>query len=899
MSPAIIVESGPSPLGNGLGLNIQNLGHDRVQEQPTQQHPHGNHGHSHFTHDPEPSSSDSSDECEARESPNTDLELNLDSINDQDDAQAVMQPAMSAVASHMASAYTPAIEKAAAMDKLPAGGMFDVPFDDNDNPSPFSDTSTCPEQAFPSTTSVTASKMSSATPSQPATHLPPGFRDPLPSPWHSGPKEWIVLDKDAQSRPFKGAMSSVMGSSRQRSRSRSRSMGQETLKKIQKAFPSLSSPSHLLPSLPTGFFSSFSDKSQSQPRPSPTERSISDRPLPKFKSVKTEPPQDRPITQGTRIPQTERDWPAGHHRRVASAKSRPSFASSRPKTLRRATSDESILYQSLSRVSSLGNDEQFNDVRDMVNMRLQAIRESLPDVPTFKMPTMPKINPPSFVAMSMLNLGDDSGPQTPVRSTTRDSDNLCVTPKDGLSTLDQVLANLTGDIVLMGGLRGSILRSAKPPHQQVWAPVKVGLNMRKVNLEIGLEDEDEERVEETIVPSGMLSHMGPVDISRKLFKKLRNCENARTGKLRVWDYGYDWRLSPHILSRKLRDFLSALPSNQPGVPPESQGVMVIAHSMGGLITRHAVNQAPHLFSGVLFAGTPQRCINILGPIRHGDVILFNEKLLSPQVNFTIRSYQVFLPEDGFCFVDKNTREEYPVDFYDPEQWYKWRISPSIQPPLPALSKSPQMITGSPSLSSFTTSLRNRAASQSEKWFSGVFEPTAAAGHKDRTLAPQMNNGFDHSAVVPASDDEMNAGSTLTDRQLKKNMEYLGRTLARTKQFRAECTHQEDQQAANAYPPLAVLYGKSTPTVYAAQVNGREGIGCADAYDDLLFRPGDGVVLAKEAMLPDGYVLVNGGRICTERGHITMLADMHAVGRALCALLRGRKKGIGLGGKARG
>lgn len=895
MSAAVIPESGPSPLANGLGITIQNYDH----EQELQQQRYDRHGHSRFTDDSSPS--DSSDECDAKESPPTDVELNLDGVNDQDDAQAVMQPAMSAVASHMASAYTPALEKAAAMDKLPAGGMFDVPYDDNDNPSPFSDTSTCPEQAFPSTTTVTATKLNSTAQPETATSVPAGFRDPLPSPWHTGPKEWVVLDKDAQSRPFKGAMSSVMSSSRQRSRSRSRSMGQETLKKIQKAFPSLSSPSHLLPSLSSNFFS-FSDKSQPQPRVSLRERSNSEKSLPKFKSVRTDPYKERSVAPGSKISQaeqqTERERPNGPPRRVASVRSRPSFASSRPRTLRRATSDESILYQSLSRVSSLGNDEQFHDVRDMVNMRLQAIRESLPDVPTFKMPTMPKINPPSFVAMSMLNLGDDNSSSTPMRSP-RDSGNLSAPPKEGMTELDQVLANLTGDIVLMGGLRGSILRSAKPPHQQVWAPVKVGLNMRKVNLEIGLEDEDEERVEETIVPSGMLSHMGPVDISRKLFKKLRNCENARSGKLRVWDYGYDWRLSPHILSRKLRDFLATLPSNQPGVPTESRGAMVIAHSMGGLITRHAVNQAPHLFSGVLFAGTPQRCINILGPIRHGDVILFNEKLLSPQVNFTIRSYQVFLPEDGFCFIDKNTREEYPVDFYDPEQWYKWRISPCIQPTLPALNKSPQMIAGSPSLASFKTSLRNRAASQSEKWFSNVFEPTAAAGNKDRTLAPQMNAGVDNNpGVVASSDDDVN-NSALTDRQRKKNMEYLSRTLTRTKQFRAECAHQESHQASNAYPPLAVLYGKSTPTVYAAQVNGREGIGCADAYDDLLFRPGDGVVLAKEAMLPDGYVLVNGGRVCTERGHITMLADMHAVGRALCALNRGRKKGIGLGERPRG
>ena len=63
------------------------------------------------------------------------------------------------------------------------------------------------------------------------------------------------------------------------------------------------------------------------------------------------------------------------------------------------------------------------------------------------------------------------------------------------SAIDSVLESLTGDIVVMGGYRGSVLRSAEPPHRQLWVPVKVGLNMRKVNMEVGLDPEDEENME--------------------------------------------------------------------------------------------------------------------------------------------------------------------------------------------------------------------------------------------------------------------------------------------------------------------------------------------------------------------------------------------------------------------
>ncbi|RJE16541.1 hypothetical protein PHISCL_11122, partial [Aspergillus sclerotialis] len=74
------------------------------------------------------------------------------------------------------------------------------------------------------------------------------------------------------------------------------------------------------------------------------------------------------------------------------------------------------------------------------------------------------------------------------------------------------------------------------------------------------------------------------------------------GDLRVWDYGYDWRLSPHRLAKRLVQYLESLPCNAPDVPREKRGAYVIVHSLGGLIARHAVNQRPELFAGVVYAG---------------------------------------------------------------------------------------------------------------------------------------------------------------------------------------------------------------------------------------------------------------------------------------------------------
>nr|OQO29114.1 hypothetical protein B0A51_06191 [Rachicladosporium sp. CCFEE 5018] len=97
--------------------------------------------------------------------------------------------------------------------------------------------------------------------------------------------------------------------------------------------------------------------------------------------------------------------------------------------------------------------------------------------------------------------------------------------------------------------------------------------------------------------------------------------------------------------------------------------------------------------------------------------------------------------------------------------------------------------------------------------------------------------------------------------------------------------------------MSLIYGKSTPTVYGAKIDGREGMKHADAYDELAFASGDGVVLARAAMLPEGYNAARGGIVSSERGHVTLLGDLEAVGRCLNAIHIARKKGVGCGEKS--
>lgn len=628
-----------------------------------------------------------------------------------------------------------------------------------------------------------------------------------------------------------------------------------------------------------------------------------------------------------------------------------------PLSVRHSLSDESLYVRSLSRVSSLEHRPHYENVHSQVNSRYKAIKDSLQDsssrifsMPSFNLPDFrQEWHPGRFLGdyqrKDGVSTGDARvGGATEVNGSGANfsSSKPNVRPNTIYPLLDQAASQITGDVVVMGGYRGSVLRSAKPPHRQLWVPMKVGLNIRKVDLEVGLSPEDEERMEETVIAREVLSHIGPVDICRRLLQRLSKHEKYRNGDIRAWDYGYDWRLSPHLLSRRLIKFLESLPCNAPGVPPEKRGAYVIAHSLGGLITRHAVNQRPELFAGVLYAGTPQHCVNILGPLRNGDEVLLSSKVLTAQVNFTIRTSYALLPDDGKCFINKDTKEDYLVDFFDVNSWDKYALSPCITAPLPPagnennkkgimdnlpgpLSTLPRIGLGKKRLSmkinksnSVSSPRASREKEQRDNAPGGSENEEIPMDSKSKGNASEMAGGAAGGILGPntaKTPPETNTNQeTTTSSSIPSNMNtgrgnaaaatstipreealaYLERTLKEVKQFRQELAFNESHQEANRYPPFAVMYSKALPTVYGARVASRDDIKRTDAYDDLAFAAGDGVCLASAAMLPQGYKVIKHGLVRSERGHVGLLGDLEAVGQCLLALKRGREAGVGLG-----
>jgi hypothetical protein len=832
----------------------------------------------------------------------------------------------------LTSPKTPAAEKAAALDETEDGAFFDGWGEAVDgtpqlrtipHTQPSSHVGEADVRRLPAQERSNDDRMRQTEPPE-----------RLPSPWRAGPK---TFQKEKPS-DHRAILRQHLQSGRRRASSGG-SMG-DTMRKYMP---------FTLPNLPTSISKSYKDLHFSLPSLSALSLDSGPRPFDRRRrdTFTSSTPGSIPQHDGTATssirrsrsasraslneaqreqpstaPIPQREFSDGSTSTIAVPLEEPQRGSSdRPAPrLRRSNSEGSLLvYRTRSFASSLGDDTRFESVQEQVNSRLKAIRDSWQDS-NFKLPS------PSFPNFNLSASTDrfrtrnatalpktrevdgvptnrvDFTTNVPAPASRRDSTRrMRPLPRGGDSETDthpfftQALLELEGDLVVLGGYRGSILRSAEPPNRQLWVPIKVGLNLRKVDLEVPLEPDADEHMEETIIPSGMLTHIGPIDISKRLFKRLKACDAVRDGKLRVHNYGYDWRLSPHFLSRRMIEFLEALPCNQPGVPPEKRGAWVVAHSLGGLIMRHAINQRPDLVAGVVYAGVPQRCVNILGPFRNGDDVLFSSRVLTAQVNFSIRTSYALLPLDGKCFFNKYTKEEYPVDFFDIETWKECRLSPCIAAPVPRpeppkdnlMSVSGIMNAVSSALPTFPTTRKNSSAARDvvDKGAEDVAEGLTGMG-------PQM--GHEHGAETSQ------APNPATDVTIPypKAIEYLTRTLAEIKQFKQELDHQPQHTTSNAYPPIALIYGKSTPTVYGAKVESREAIKRADVYDELAFASGDGVVLARAAMVPEGYSVVRGGVVSSDRGHVTLLGDLEAVGRCLHAVIKARRGGVGMGAGAR-
>lgn len=381
---------------------------------------------------------------------------------------------------------------------------------------------------------------------------------------------------------------------------------------------------------------------------------------------------------------------------------------------------------------------------------------------------------------------------------------------------ETIYDELEGDILVLGGYRGSILRDAVTK-RRVWIPViKAGFNLRKINLYVGAKDEDELDAYRTVYADGMLTHIGPIDISKRLIKRLKN------GKTEVHDFGYDWRLSCDIGSQLLYNKLIEINKKNGG-----KGCLIIAHSMGGLIAHHAMQKDPSLVRGIVYAGVPAECPNVLGPLRFGDSVLFSSRILTAEINFLMRSSFVFLPLDGRLFYDKKAQKSLDLDYFDPDVWVEYNLSPLVC--------------------------------------------------KERKTASEVSAGEIMDKTTPITENQLPNNEWITS--FEDAYDYLQRTLKRSKKFLLDLKLDSEKQ----YPPLACVYGNSVPSVRESKVDGIEGLKKGE-YFDFLYGLGDGVVHQKWLM-PEMMGFSVKGKFASEFGHVSLLTDHDNIGRALVSILK--------------
>lgn len=444
--------------------------------------------------------------------------------------------------------------------------------------------------------------------------------------------------------------------------------------------------------------------------------------------------------------------------------------------------------------------------------------------------------------------------------------------KKNLKSYESIFNDIDGNIVIVGGYRGSILRDAKT-HKRVWIPIKAGFNLRKINLLLGPDQECETKATDLIYPDGILANIGPIDICKRLIKKL-----SHNPKVNLKEFGYDWRLSADTTAVLLEKFLQEI-YDKTGKP-----TLVIAHSMGGIITHGTLQLNPKLFRSMVYVGVPSECPNILGPLRFTDPVMFSEKILTPEVNFMMRSLFIFLPLSGRVFVDKNTKECYDLDYFDPDVWVEYNLSPSVAKKR-KFEESPQSLSPSVSKSdsSFPSIITNKL-----KHYRSILNRSDSS--------PSLKS---HSPVVMAEmSSEDSEHSTLEEEHFSisyaRAYDYLSDTLKRAKAFIVALAYKEELELE--YPPMAIVYGNQVPTLRGSLVNGSQDIKDGN-YFGFFYGHGDGVVHHKSLMprrrgfrsfdvnTGEGQIV---GEFSCDSGHVSLMTDLKAMGEALSAVYEAEK-----------
>ncbi len=223
-------------------------------------------------------------------------------------------------------------------------------------------------------------------------------------------------------------------------------------------------------------------------------------------------------------------------------------------------------------------------------------------------------------------------------------------------------------LVFIHGIKGAELVDAQG--EVVWIAAAQALGFSTPQLALETRFVDGKQPLDAVKPHGVLAKISiiPGIFSVNVYGPF--LEAALASGRPFHPFAYDWRRDNNETAKEFAAFLEELVKKYAPQKP-----VVVAHSMGGLITLAVVNERPELFDRVVFAGVPFRGgVGFLSDLTVGEAAGFNDEILSREVLATCPSVFTLFPLVHEAVVDAG-QKPVAVDFYDAESWKRFRLGP--------------------------------------------------------------------------------------------------------------------------------------------------------------------------------------------------------------------------------
>lgn len=223
-------------------------------------------------------------------------------------------------------------------------------------------------------------------------------------------------------------------------------------------------------------------------------------------------------------------------------------------------------------------------------------------------------------------------------------------------------------LVFIHGIKGAELVDAQG--EVVWVAASQALGFSTPQLALETRFVDGKQPVDALKPHGVLAKISiiPGIFSVNVYGPFLDAALASGRPFHP--FAYDWRRDNNETVKAFIAFLEDLAKKYAPQKP-----VVVAHSMGGLITLAVLNERPDLFDRIVFAGVPFRGgVGFLSDLTVGEATGFNDEILGRDVLATCPSVFTLFPLAHESVVDAG-QKPVAVNFYEAEDWKRFRLGP--------------------------------------------------------------------------------------------------------------------------------------------------------------------------------------------------------------------------------